>query len=83
MALIVNHPSYSPQLVPAMYLEPETPESVERAKHIQKVERVRVLASILAGFFDVDLRSCSSPVRVHYLEAAGAAYDMAQKGPGL
>lgn len=80
-ALLFSHPSYRPRLEPFMFLEPETPESKARAKAAQQQERTRVIASILAGFFDVDLRTCSSPVRVHYLNAAAVAMDMAEKGP--
>jgi hypothetical protein len=82
-ALIINHPSYRPKLEAFMVEYPETPESIAHAKSVQQVERTRVLASVLAGFFDVDLRSCTSTIRVHYLEAAAMAMQAAARTPGL
>lgn len=76
-ATVFAHRNYRPKLEPFMFLEPETTESVARAKAMQWTKRTRVLASVLAGFFDVDLRTCSSPVRAHFINAAGMAMDEA------
>lgn len=84
MALILQHPSYTPQLVdPMTHVYPETFESVQRAKLAQLQERTFVIAWQLANFDDVDLRAATAATVEHYQTVAKAAILAAKKGPAL
>ena len=71
-AVIVNHPSAFSRLV-----DPATGAEVDHAKAAQRKERMYAIATILAGFDDLNLRSISSRERIHYVNAAGLAMDAA------
>ena len=55
----------------------ETDVGIEREKAANRHERIRVVATLLASFDDVILRTASPSVRALYLDAAGAALDAA------
>lgn len=58
-------------------------DSIARARDAQTRERAYAIASLLAGFDDVNLHDTLPFVRVHYVAAAYAAMRMAKKSPAL
>lgn len=79
MAHILAHPRYTPKLVPVMIIEDQTPESIERAKEANRLERICAIAAILAGFDGLTFATAAKQLREHYMLAAGLAIDAAAR----
>jgi hypothetical protein len=77
-AVVIQHPRAVVHLV-----DPETGASIDAAKTYQRKERAWGLASVLAGFDDLNLGMVSARERDHYVGIAMLAMDLAKKGPAL